>query len=53
MLHKSANEEKKLGYHAVYVAIFLVFAHVAMIAGMADPGLLGYGGAAMHDMPSH
>ena len=53
LLHKSANEEKKLGYHAVYVAIFLVFAHVAMIAGMADPGLLGYGGAAMHDMPSH
>lgn len=52
MLHKGASEEKKLAYHAVYVAIFLVFAHLAMIAGMMDPSLLGYEGEAMHSMPT-
>ena len=52
MLHKGASEEKKLAYHAIYVAIFLVFAHLAMIAGMMDPSLLGYEGEAMHSMPA-
>jgi hypothetical protein len=47
-LHKGASDEKKLGYHAVYVAVFLVFAHLAMIAGMTDPSLLGYEGATAH-----
>lgn len=47
-LHKGASEEKKLGYHAVYVAVFLVFAHLAMIAGMTDPSLLGYKGSGGH-----
>ena len=51
LIHKGASEEKKLGYHAVYVAVFLVFAHLAMIAGMADPALLGYQGEAKHQMP--
>ena len=53
ILHTGASEEKKLGYHAIYVAIFLVFAHMAMIAGMADPALLGYMGEGSHDMPAH
>jgi hypothetical protein len=47
-LHKGASKEKKLGYHAVYVAVFLVFAHLAMIAGMTDPSLLGYKGSGGH-----
>lgn len=51
ILHKGASAEKKLGYHAIYVAVFLVFAHLAMIAGMTDPALLGYKGEAAHDMP--
>lgn len=54
ILHKGASEEKKLGYHAIYVAVFLVFAHLAMIAGMTDPALLGYQGntpAQEHTMP--
>ena len=51
-IHKGASEEKKLGYHAIYVAVFLVFAHLAMIAGMMDPALLGYQGAAAHEMPT-
>ena len=50
--HKGASEEKKLAYHAIYVAVFLVFAHLAMIAGMTDPALLGYQGEASHDMPA-
>lgn len=51
-LHKGASDEKKLGYHAVYVAVFLVFAHLAMIAGMTDPSLLGYEGTAAHGATS-
>ena len=50
LLHKNASEESKLGYHAVYVAVFLVFAHLAMIAGMMDPSILGYQGEMPHDM---
>ena len=44
LIHKNISVEKKLGYHALYVAVFLVFAHIAMIAGMTDPALLGYQG---------
>ncbi|MDR2127891.1 MAG: hypothetical protein LBP52_02315 [Burkholderiaceae bacterium] len=42
LLHRQANEARKLALHAIYVALFLVLAHVAMFAGMADPALLGY-----------
>ena len=52
ILHKGQTQEKKLGYHAIYVAVFLVFAHLAMIAGMTDPSLLGYEGAAAHGATS-
>jgi len=48
ILHKGKSEEQKLGFHAVYVAVFLVFAHLAMIAGMTDPALLGYQGEMNH-----
>ena len=44
LLHRALTDEQRLGWHAFYVAVFLVFAHVAMITGMADPGLLGYQG---------
>ena len=50
LIHKGMSEEKKLGYHAIYVAIFLVFAHVAMVAGMTDPSLLGYKSPVMPGM---
>jgi hypothetical protein len=46
LLHRRLPEEKKLGWHAAYVAAFLVFGHLAMIAGMTDPGVLGYSDAA-------
>jgi hypothetical protein len=32
----------KLKIHAICVALFLVFGHVAMISGMLDPAILGY-----------
>lgn len=37
---KSKSLEWKLGAHAVFVAIFLLVAHVAMIFGMLNPALL-------------
>jgi hypothetical protein len=40
---KKRDELSKLGLHATFVAIFLVVAHVAMIFGMLDPIMLGYG----------
>lgn len=44
MLHKGLTAEKRLAWHAGYVAAFLIFAHLAMIAGMTDPTLLGGSG---------
>jgi hypothetical protein len=40
--------EGKLKVHAICVALFLVFGHVAMISGMLDPALLGYQGEGAH-----
>lgn len=41
-VNRGCNVEEKLRIHATCVALFLVFGHIAMIAGMLDPGLLGY-----------
>ena len=35
-------------WHAIWIAVFLVVAHVAMIFGMLDPGVLGYVMAHQH-----
>lgn len=40
VLGKGKTEEEKVKLHAVFVSIFLVVAHVAMIFGMLDPSLL-------------
>jgi hypothetical protein len=45
LVNQKLNKEGKLKIHAICVALFLVFGHVAMISGMLDPGLLGYQGA--------
>ena len=37
---RNLDNEGKLKLHAIFVAIFLVVAHVAMIFGMLDPALL-------------
>ena len=53
IIQRSLTPERRLGWHAFYVAVFLLFAHVAMIAGMLDPALLGYKAPASHmDMPA-
>lgn len=44
---RNRDEREKLKLHAIFVGIFLVTAHVAMIAGMMDPALLGGTVAAM------
>ena len=43
LLGKKRDELGRLGLHATFVAVFLVVAHVAMIFGMLDPMVLGYG----------
>ena len=40
LVNRRRDRESKLKVHAVCVALFLVFGHIAMIAGMLDPTLL-------------
>lgn len=42
LVNASATQNDKLKAHAVCVAAFLVLGHIAMIAGMLDPTLLGF-----------
>ncbi len=49
-VNKTLDQMGKLKIHAICVALFLVFGHIAMIAGMLDPSLLGYKGADGHQM---
>jgi hypothetical protein len=51
LVNSKASDEDKRKVHAVCVALFLVFGHIAMIAGMLDPALLGYGADTATDMP--
>ncbi|MBB6175401.1 hypothetical protein HNQ82_000211 [Anoxybacillus tengchongensis] len=39
IIGRSWSEEKKLKVHAIFVGIFLIVAHIAMIFGMLDPSL--------------
>lgn len=41
---KRKSESEKLKLHAIFVSIFLVVAHIAMIFGMLNPELLSGGG---------
>ncbi len=49
-VNKALDQMGKLKIHAICVALFLVFGHIAMIAGMLDPSLLGYKDAGGHQM---
>ena len=40
LIGKKLDAEGKLKLHAIFVALFLVVAHIAMIFGMLDPSLL-------------
>ncbi len=47
VIGRDARDARK--WHATFVGVFLVLAHVAMIFGMLDPAVLGWG--ATHVMP--
>ena len=51
LVNTDATDDDKRKAHATCVALFLVFGHIAMIAGMLDPALLGYGADVPPDMP--
>lgn len=40
IIGRKRNEEQKLKLHAIFVGIFLVVAHIAMIFGMLNPTLM-------------
>jgi hypothetical protein len=42
VVNKTSDHMAKLKVHAICVALFLVFGHIAMISGMLDPAILGY-----------
>lgn len=42
IIMKNEDELEKLKWHAVFVAVFLVVAHIAMIFGMLNPTVLGW-----------
>ena len=50
LVNRALDQMGKLKIHAICVALFLVFGHVAMIAGMLDPSILGFKGANAHQM---
>jgi len=50
LVNRALDQMGKLKIHAICVALFLVFGHIAMIAGMVDPSILGYKGASAHQM---
>ncbi|WP_216246140.1 DUF6803 family protein [Polynucleobacter sp. AP-Capit-er-40B-B4] len=50
LVNKALDQMGKLKIHAICVALFLVFGHIAMIAGMADPSIFGYKGTGSHQM---
>ncbi len=49
-VNQRLHQMAKLKIHAICVALFLIFGHIAMISGMLDPALLGYQGGNNHAM---
>jgi hypothetical protein len=41
-IKRGASDDEKLKLHAIFVALFLVVAHIAMIFGMLNPEVLGW-----------
>ncbi|MBG0817803.1 permease [Planomonospora sp. ID82291] len=51
VLGRGLTDTARLKWHAAFVGLFLIVAHIAMIFGMLDPTLFGYhtaGHAGMH-----
>ncbi|MFS0778328.1 DUF6803 family protein [Neobacillus sp. 3P2-tot-E-2] len=40
LIYRNKTQEEKLKVHAIFVGMFLIFAHIAMIAGMVDPTIV-------------
>jgi hypothetical protein len=51
LVNRKASDENKRVAHTICVALFLVFGHIAMIAGMLDPALFGYSADSAQQMP--
>ena len=47
-VNKTLDKMNKLKIHAMCIAIFLVFGHIAMVTGMLDPTIFGYQGQPTH-----
>ena len=47
-VNKTLDNMNKLKIHAMCIAIFLVFGHIAMVTGMLDPTIFGYQGQPTH-----
>lgn len=52
-LKKGEPAEEKLKLHAIFVAVFLVVAHIAMIFGMINPTVFGWTPNVMPQMAGH
>lgn len=52
IIYRKKSKEEKLKLHAIFVGIFLVVAHVAMIFGMLNPEVLGYSNHIVNMMPN-
>jgi hypothetical protein len=50
-LYARRDADARIKLHAIFVGLFLIVAHVAMIFGMLDPTLLQGGGQTMETMP--
>jgi hypothetical protein len=50
LIGRDRDPHRKMAIHATLVGVFLVVGHVAMIAGMMDPTLVGYSVASMPGM---
>ena len=50
LVNQALDQMSRLKIHATCVALFLVFGHIAMIAGMVDPSILGYQVANPHQI---
>jgi hypothetical protein len=50
LLYKNKSQEEKLKIHASFVGLFLILAHIAMIAGMVDPTIVTEMPGMGHDM---
>jgi hypothetical protein len=51
LVNAAATVDEKLKIHAICVALFLVFGHIAMVTGMLDPTLFSYRADPLQGMP--